>query len=157
MLPRVITCGATIVCALLAGSAASAHVRFAYAAEFACAAPMSEPGEPSRTCTAQIVKGNWHIDLNAAYGFRGAFTLRVEIPDGRYISETCSTDTDPVAGESTTSCSITFAGLGDESGGSIGLVDGAAYLHVHLPSAGTVTLTGGEGRGVVAVRGARNA
>jgi len=138
----------------LAAPIAQAEPEKTYAPEFTCVVAMSTPGVPSRSCSAEIAAGDWHLDLDAAFVLEGSYTLRVEIPDGRYAEAACSTKVDPL-GSRMTRCYASFNGLGDEAGSGVGLAHASEYLHVDLPVAGTVTVTGGEGRGLPIGRGAR--
>lgn len=141
---------------ILAGTPAAgwADGKSTYVPEFVCQAAMSTPGVPGQTCQRGLLAGYWHIDLRGGWALIGSYTIRVEVPDGRYVEQSCRSSWVPLS-YSETRCSATSAGLGDEGGGSSGVADGIAYLHVALPIAGTVTVRGGEGNGFVVLRGAR--
>jgi len=138
----------------VAAPIAQAEPEKTYAPEFTCVVAMSTPGVPSRSCSVEIAAGRWHLDLDAAFVLEGSYILRVEIPDGRYAEAACSITVDPL-GPTWIRCHGSFNGLGDEAGGGVSSVEASEYIHVDLPVAGTVTVTGGEGRGIAIGRGAR--
>lgn len=135
---------------LSGGRPAHADPRLAYVPQVTCAVQMGDTDE-ERSCSAPVAAGTWHLDADAAYVLNGELRLRVEIPDGRYAETACSVSTDPSGGQRYR-CYGTFAGLGEGAGSRMSSFDGHLYMHVALPQAGTVTLSGGRGLGA-ALRG----
>jgi hypothetical protein len=133
----------------------SADPRIDYVPEFVCAASMSTPAAPARSCAVAVEAGHWHFDMDTAYLLDGSFGIRVQIPDGRSAEWWCWYEADVVTGRSRSGCGGGFAGIGDEAGSTMGPFDGNAFLHVKVPTSGTFTLTAGEGRGIAMARGAR--
>lgn len=131
---------------------AVADPEVSYVPEFTCAVSMSTPGEPARSCAEPIPAGEWHLDLDAAFVLDGAFVLRVEAFDGKADQVACTRETDGLS--SSTRCTSTHAHA-EESGGGTGFATADTYMHIDLPVVAVVTLVGGEGAGVVIVRGAR--